>query len=254
MDFVRHDFWKWLLLVRGSGMVEGDWGQPVCKTGDLIAVPPGLRHRIVDHPRQPISLYGLGIAPRVLTCVPTVAAFLPSGVLPASELSLLHLKRRMRRLLFTHARRDPPHQLATVAAALDLVAEVTLARQNFRHAEPQPASLPASSEPGEADLLLESYLAWLDGHFYEPQSLAQAASACGLARRSFTTAFRRRTGHSWLEYINRLRVRHAITLLQTTDRKTASIAFQSGFDDLSTFYRVFHRVTGQRPGQWREKN
>lgn len=260
MDFTRHQFLKLLLITQGSGAVQGDWGEPVCKTGDLVVVPAGLRHRVIDHPRQPISLYGLGIAGKLLRCVPEAGLSLPSGVLRADQLGPLRLEQRMRRLLYAHAQSEPVYRLAAVAAALDLVAQAALAPVSSAHRPLAPSHGEPlgewSSEPAQAshdppDPMLESYLAWLQHSFFEPQTLDDAARACGMSRRGFTAAFRLRTGRTWLEYRNRLRAQHAIELLRSTDRKMASIAFQSGFDDLSTFYRVIHRVAGLRPGQLR---
>lgn len=267
MGFTRHRFVKLLLIIQGSGTVQGDWGEPVCKTGDLVIVPAGLRHRIIDDPRHPISLYGLGIAAKLLRCVPGVTALLPSGVLRAEQLGPLRLEQRMRRLLYAHGQPDEVYRLAAVAAALDLVAQVVLAAQVVPAHGASVESLARLPEErdrgsrataaGEAefggDPMLESYLVWLQHNFFESQSLDDAARACGMSRRYFTAAFRRRTGRTWLDYRNRLRVQHAIELLQNTDRKMASIAFQSGFDDLSTFYRVIHRVAGVRPGQLRRE-
>jgi len=249
MDFTRHRFLKLLLISAGAGVIEGDWGKPVCKKGDLVVVPAGMRHKIVDSHRQPISLYGLGIAHKLFRPVDRVTASLPSGVLQAQQLGPLRLENRMRRLLYTHRQVDPLHRLASVAAALDLVAQVSLAitTPGFTLAELDPT--PAT----ESDPMIETYLTWLQHNFFEPQSLADAARACGMSRRGFTTAFRNHTGRTWLDHVNRLRVQHAITLLRATDRKMASIAFRCGFEDLSTFYRVMHRITGARPGAFRKE-
>jgi len=181
--------------------------------------------------------------------VDRVAESLPSGVLQAQQLGPLRLENRMRRLLYTHRQADPLHRLASVAAALDLVAQVSLAvtTPGFTLAAFDPA--PAT----ESDPMIETYLTWLQHNFFEPQSLADAARACGMSRRGFTTAFRNHTGRTWLDHVNRLRVQHAIKLLQATNRKMASIAFQCGFEDLSTFYRVMHRITGNRPGAFRKE-
>ncbi len=284
MGYTRHRFIKLLLITGGAGVIEGDWGRPNCKTGDLVVIPAGLSHRIVDQPRHPISLYGLGIADRLIGCVAGASRLVPTGVFPADALGPLQLTAKMRRLLYSHGQADPLNRLAAVAAALDLVVQVALVRAEPQRApatvadeteaaEPQrltesrsrAASLRAGSDGagggGEAsshdgeraseDPLLETYLVWLEHNFFESQSLAAAAAACHMSRRYFSTAFRRRTGSSWLEYVNRLRVAHAIELLRATDRKMASIAFQSGFEDVSTFYRAFHRITGKRPGAWR---
>jgi len=267
MDFTRHRFLKLLLITAGAGVIEGDWGKPVCKKGDLVVVPAEMRHKIVDSHRQPISLYGLGIAHKLFRPVDRVADTFPSGVLPAQQLGPLRLENRLRRLLYTHRKNDPLHRLASVAAALDLVAQVSLAvtTTGFTVAEldqatgiDDPQSFTSHSDESlavaprtESDPMIETYLTWLQHNFFEPQSIADAARACGMSRRGFTTAFRHHTSRTWLDHVNRLRVQHAITLLQTTNRKMTSIAFQCGFKDLSTFYRVMHRITGQRPGAFR---
>ena len=263
MDFTRHRFLKLLLITAGAGVIEGDWGQPVCKKSDLVVVPAGLRHRIVDSNRQPISLYGLGIAHKLFRPIAGVAEMFPSGVLQAQQLGPLRLENRMRRLLYTHRQGDPLHRLASVAAALDLVAQVSLAVTSpgaplaeldaVEEDDLRTPMLPLPAPMIESDPMIETYLTWLQHNFFEPQSLGDAAKACGMSRRGFTTAFRNQTGRTWLDHVNRLRVQHAVTLLQTTNRKMASIAFQCGFEDLSTFYRVMHRITGHRPGAYRTK-
>lgn len=260
MDFTRHRFIKLLLITAGAGVIEGDWGKPVCKKGDLIVVPAGMRHKIVDSHRQPISLYGLGIAHKLFRPIAGVTDAFPSGVLQAQQLGPLRLENRMRRLLYTHRQGDPLHRLASVAAALDLISQVSLAvtspgvplaELDAMDDDLQTPTLPLPATTIESDPMIETYLTWLQHNFFEPQSLGDAARACGMSRRGFTTAFRNQTGRTWLDHVNRLRVQHAITLLQTTNRKMASIAFQCGFEDLSTFYRVMHRITGHRPGAYR---
>ena len=51
---------------------------------------------------------------------------------------------------------------------------------------------------------------------------------------------------------HQLRVEHARRLLQQTHRTIASIAFECGFEDLSTFYRAFKREVGTSPRRWRQ--
>ncbi|MEZ6088733.1 MAG: helix-turn-helix transcriptional regulator [Pirellulaceae bacterium] len=82
-------------------------------------------------------------------------------------------------------------------------------------------------------------------------TLNDAAIATGMSRRTFTNRFKARTGTTWLEYVNVLRIRHAEILLKQADSKVTSVAFQCGFEDLTTFYRAFKRITGKNPSQMR---
>jgi AraC-like DNA-binding protein len=239
-----HRFPKLLLIREGKGKVEGDWGDPSCKKGDCVLVPPGIRHRIVDQTGHAISLYGLGVASRLMGCVPEILSELPSGVYPISAMKSVAVEHRMRRVLYLNGKSDAASRLACVAAALELFAEVSMALRGTHTADN-----PQRDE--SIDAMLVSYLQWLDRHFFEPVTLNAAAAACGMSRRYFTTTFKTHVGMTWLAYVHQLRVNHALDLLKNTDRKITSIAFQSGFDDLTTFYRVFFKVTSKRPGDVR---
>ena len=54
--------------------------------------------------------------------------------------------------------------------------------------------------------------------------------------------------------MRRTRVEHAKRLLEQTDRTVLSIAFECGFEDLSTFYRAFKREVDESPNHWRSSN
>ena len=98
---------------------------------------------------------------------------------------------------------------------------------------------------------MRSYVEDLQDHFFEATNLDAAAMGLGLSRRRFTQLFREVTGSSWLNHVRGLRVAHAKHLLAQTERTVLSIAFECGFEDLSTFYRAFKREVGQSPNQWR---
>jgi len=72
---------------------------------------------------------------------------------------------------------------------------------------------------------------------------------CGLG----VELFREVTGESWLSYLRRLRLEHARSLLRDRNRSIAAVAFESGFEDLSSFYRAFKTATGMVPHQWRSR-
>lgn len=54
------------------------------------------------------------------------------------------------------------------------------------------------------------------------------------------------------DYLNRIRVSKAIHLLKTTNWKTAVIAEAVGFANITYFFTIFKKVTGRRPGDYRE--
>ena len=67
----------------------------------------------------------------------------------------------------------------------------------------------------------------------------------------FSRAFKEKFGMSLTEYIGKRRVGSAIKLLRETDLTVEEIAIKVGFPSKSAFYRVFAKVTGKPPSEYR---
>ncbi|MCP4138617.1 MAG: helix-turn-helix transcriptional regulator [bacterium] len=66
--------------------------------------------------------------------------------------------------------------------------------------------------------------------------------------------FKGYTGKKISDYINEVRVKDAAEQLLKTDETIIKIAYSVGFESLSTFYRVFQKVVGESPSNYREGN
>lgn len=64
--------------------------------------------------------------------------------------------------------------------------------------------------------------------------------------------FKEVTGMNVSEYIHKIRISEACSLLRNTDLSVNSIAEQVGFNDMKFFYEVFRRITGTTPGKYRK--
>jgi AraC-like DNA-binding protein len=94
---------------------------------------------------------------------------------------------------------------------------------------------------------------FIEGHFSEPISLADAARAASYSRCHFCKLFKEQLGMSFVSYLARVRVRHASDLLVRSELSITDIAFEVGFNDLSHFERVFRVIQRQSPSQYRRK-
>ena len=82
------------------------------------------------------------------------------------------------------------------------------------------------------------------------QSLAENL---GVSSSTMTHYFKRNTGTTVLDYINRKRLDRAVELLTTTDLTLNEIVKSIGFSDSSTFIKKFRSVYGITPRQYRER-
>ncbi|MCM2370352.1 AraC family transcriptional regulator [Aporhodopirellula aestuarii] len=249
MSVTQHSFLKLLWIREGRAAIEVGTETHDCEMGDLVVVPPRTRHRIVDSPNSPVSLCGLGVNEKQLKCVGPVMPLFRLGVYAGPRISTLRIEHQFRKLLYLVDQDDVASQLSSVAVAMELLADLALRLTPSVRGKANGISNRGLPKEEPSDPMLEAYLDWLQRNFYEPLTLDGAAKASGMSRRTFTSRFKQRTGMTWLEYVNMLRVRRAEELLQEADRKVTSIAFQCGFDDLSTFYRAFKRITGRTPSR-----
>jgi AraC family transcriptional regulator len=96
----------------------------------------------------------------------------------------------------------------------------------------------------------EMLRAQLDGNI----TIKEMATACSLSMSHFARGFRKSFGTSVHQYLIRLRVERAKTLLSETQKHLTEIAQLSGFCDQAAFTRAFRRVERMTPARWRKSN
>lgn len=79
------------------------------------------------------------------------------------------------------------------------------------------------------------------------------AEAQGINASYLSALFRRETGETVTDYVNRKRVDLAVHLLSTTGLQVQTVAQHCGFADVHYFSKVFKKLTGQTPRQFRSK-
>lgn len=107
--------------------------------------------------------------------------------------------------------------------------------------------------PMDSPARLAPALELITSRFQESLSVPQMAKACGMSVRSFEGHFDRLMGQPPSVYLSRCRVQAAATLLRTSDRTIAEIAYECGFGTLSSFNRAFQRHMGQTPREHRNE-
>jgi len=85
----------------------------------------------------------------------------------------------------------------------------------------------------------------------EPLALAELAGEAAMSRYHFLRTFRRLVGMTPHQFVLRTRLARAAVRLRRTPEAIAVIAFETGFNDLSTFNRRFRQVMGMHPGAYR---
>ncbi|NKX44620.1 GlxA family transcriptional regulator [Roseicyclus persicicus] len=83
--------------------------------------------------------------------------------------------------------------------------------------------------------------------------LAALAGHAGLEPRTFLRRFRKATGVTSTDYAQRLRTNRARELLQFSQMTVDAVAWEVGYQDPAAFRKVFHRVVGLTPSEFRQR-
>lgn len=86
----------------------------------------------------------------------------------------------------------------------------------------------------------------------KPIALQDIADSEQLSKYHFCKQFRLKLGMSPIAYLNKLRIEQAVSLLSTTSLSVADIAGMTGFDTPGYFTKVFRRIVGGTPTEYRD--
>lgn len=94
-------------------------------------------------------------------------------------------------------------------------------------------------------------LEYIHANYAQQQTLDDVAKYCGMSKFYFSRLFKDKTGFTYKEYLNRIRINAARTYLLHANLNVSEVCFQVGFNDLSYFCRVFKQVIGVSPRHYK---
>jgi AraC-like DNA-binding protein len=100
--------------------------------------------------------------------------------------------------------------------------------------------------------LVQRARTYIDQHKSEPLPLSAVAQAAGASVFHFCKVFRKSTGLKFTDYVARVRLEEARIQLLNPNRRVSEIAYDVGFQSLTQFNRMFKRVFGESPTEFRE--
>ena len=98
-------------------------------------------------------------------------------------------------------------------------------------------------------LKVKNYIA---KNYMDEIRLNTLADIAGMSPSAFSRFFKLHTGRNLSEYIIEMRLGYASRMLVDTAKSVAEISFQSGFNNLSNFNRIFKKKKGCSPSEFRE--
>ena len=114
------------------------------------------------------------------------------------------------------------------------------------------ASRQALARTEEEPAAVASAKQFVQNHVVEPFTLAEVVRHVNVSRFYFCKLFKKATGMTLTEYVSRVRVEKAKTLLVDRSLRISEIVYSAGFGSIPQFNSVFKRIVGMAPTEYRE--
>lgn len=99
---------------------------------------------------------------------------------------------------------------------------------------------------------IEKAFAYMRTRYAENVSLGDVSKEVSMPEASFSRFIKKRTGKTFIDSLNEIRLGHAARLLIDTTQTIAEISYKCGFNNLSYFNRVFRKKNGCTPREFRQ--
>ncbi|NTS43625.1 helix-turn-helix transcriptional regulator [Flavisolibacter sp. BT320] len=100
---------------------------------------------------------------------------------------------------------------------------------------------------------IDNVMGFLNKNFDKEITLSEAAKQVSMSEVAFSRFFKLRTGKTFVETLNEIRLGHASRMLIDTTQSVSEIAYRCGFNNMSNFNRVFKKKKQCTPKEFREQ-
>lgn len=99
---------------------------------------------------------------------------------------------------------------------------------------------------------VEQVMHYLNNNFDKSITLAEAAKLASMSEVAFSRFFKLRTGKTFVDTLNEIRLGHASRMLIDTTHSITEVAYKCGFNNMSNFNRIFKKKKDCTPKEFRQ--
>lgn len=104
------------------------------------------------------------------------------------------------------------------------------------------------------NVIVNQAVEYMREHYNEELTLVDVAEKVGISGGYLSTLFTQNLGAGFVETLNRIRIERACVYLEQNQMKTYEVAFKVGFRDEKYFSRIFKKVIGKTPSEYKKRD
>ena len=109
-----------------------------------------------------------------------------------------------------------------------------------------------NSQSDKEHLRLQRIYAFVDQNYHRKIELKEAAAVANMTKEAFCRYFKKASKYTFVEFLNRYRISQSKVIL-IAGATISDACFQSGFESLSYYNRIFKRITGENPSIFQKR-
>ena len=98
---------------------------------------------------------------------------------------------------------------------------------------------------------IEKIYNFIREHYSKRIMLEEAAGLLNMSVPSFSRFIKQRTGKSFVDFLNEIRLGYATRMLIETNKSVSEICYECGFNNISNFNRTFKKKQNSTPSEFR---
>lgn len=235
--------WELSYVIRGTGMRFMGSQQEPFQMGEVVLVPPDLKHCWTFAGEDTIECITLFFDPDVLSRLNSLFPAFETVTSRFSEYSeaICFKGSTLRRLQSSLKRMENENEAERIVSLLGIIVDIA---QSGEHKF-------VGRQRTDTEIKLEKIKIYIGCNYNHDISINSIAKYMGMNRSSLCTFFHQQTGQTIVEAINACKLAMASQLLFHKDLTIQQVCFESGFNNLSFFFRFFKRKMGITPKKYR---
>ncbi|CAM4192348.1 AraC family transcriptional regulator [Paenibacillus alkaliterrae] len=249
----RHDFLEFSYVVDGRGSESINDAKHQMLPGTFTFVLPYQVHELFTEPGSTLVLYNCMFSMDLLMepgQEEGLMDLIAQNAMP-SFVQLSGPENERMRFLIEDMYREYKGQEPWRRTMLQIRLKEILACFDRYRRKAAPA-LPVTPAVTKANASVWPIIHHIHRHYQDDLALSDLASRFSLSVSRISEVIKQTTGQTFVHFLHDLRLRHACSLLVSTDMSVAEIALEVGYGSYKTFSRIFRETKGIVPKDYRK--
>jgi two-component system response regulator YesN len=140
---------------------------------------------------------------------------------------------------------------ASFDSVMEASFEIDTIRSYFLHVLPNITEIFKEKKIYGSQNLIDNVKTYIQKNYHKELTLEKISSLFFINPSYCSYLFKEKTGENFIDYVNTVRIDNAKLMLKNTEEKVYKIAKSLGFNNPKYFFRVFKKLTGRTPEEYR---